>query len=813
VLPQELDDAHFLVARPENDTRLIDALQGELLQLAQLLTVAEGLLTPALLAALKPCAEEDAGPALEELVRLGVLVGAEGGYRFAQEALRRELGARMHGTERDAAHARYGRQLGSVPFASQLDELVSACHRVHDPADHAAQRAVAVLCLRYVLREPDLLSVLVPHLERVVALYRQRGHRGRELLPLLSALGVAAYYSDRAILERYGEELLEGGAELLGLRRARRLQRWLGRKLGLFVALAIAGAGFARQRKNPRVPAFKESLMALFACVGAICGVYTICIDPRRALQVADILEPMTALGPQHTASLLYEFAKNLGHTVQDDIGAAYLRWQRMVARLDRPEGIPGVDDLIRYRYLYGGLYAMGVLECWRDGEGGLAIADRLEQSNIALYRLSADQLRSVFYANRGNLARYEHYRGRAELHAVKRGTAWQVEVWSPMAAITPCQRLYDVMGMKHAVEQLERLARSVESLNDGLSRARGTYELLRKRYEAALAELIHVEREVPRYVVGWGRMCGALARCYNALGRHAEGLAVAERAVAHLTPEDRTFASMNLGLELERVYALVGLREAERAEGHLEELERLHAASENPITRGALAEARVRLALARRDEQAARAAYTDLETHYLGTAAPSLVARVEGVGRELERTFAVHVARTFSDAPATHASTGVGVTVIEHALSELAPVERRMRALGLVLKAAQSERGALCLVEGGAPRVCSASHGFRLPKELSDWLLTRVRALQDEQLEATESDDGDVEDPNLCELGRTRYRLLPLRCTDSDHDGLLGAVVVEEAQIGAAMVSPYVLEAVARRLREPASTVVSALE
>jgi len=192
-----------------------------------------------------------------------------------------------------------------------------------------------------------------------------------------------------------------------------------------------------------------------------------------------------------------------------------------------------------------------------------------------------------------------------------------------------------------------------------------------------------------------------------------------------------------------------------------------------------------------------------------LGTAAPSLVARAESIGREVLRAFADPTEhRATSGAPGSHASTGVGVTVIEHALSELLPVERRARALALVLKAAHSDRGALCVFDGGAPRVCTATDGFKLPKELSQWFLARAQALAEEHVEATASDDGDADDPDLLALGATRYRVLALRTSDGEDDGLLGAVLVEEAQIGAALVSPYVLEAVARRLREPRSTV-----
>jgi len=289
---------------------------------------------------------------------------------------------------------------------------------------------------------------------------RAAGRPNVELIAMLAVLCTGGYYTDRQYAARYGDYTASALQELLGLNLAKRLRRFLGRRLGLFAALFVAAVRFRKHRNNPRVPSFKEAMLLLFNCVATLAGTCIICIDPKSASRYADVIEPLTALGKNHIATFMHEFSRTLADTVRDAYSRVYPRWQQLIARLESKEEIKGMPALLRMRYLGGALYASGVMESQRDDKRALATADRLDALGMQLYQLSAH------YSNQGDLKRFEHHRAQAEQLAIQQGTIWQVETWSPSASITSCLRTHDAMGMKHASEQLARLSQEVVSLD-----------------------------------------------------------------------------------------------------------------------------------------------------------------------------------------------------------------------------------------------------------------------------------------------------------------------------------------------------------
>src|SRR5262249_43432261 len=160
-------------------------------------------------------------------------------------------------------------------------------------------------------------------------------------------------------------------------------------------------------------------------------------IDPALGKKYARVLAPMTALGPDHVATFMHQFCLNLVGTLSDEIGAARHRWIEMIERLDRPNAVKDLPENVFALYLAGALYARGVSECWRDDSRALECAERLETLKLKLYDMSADQVRMMYYANRGDVVLFNRYRERVEVHAIQRGTAWQVETWTFSGLVT----------------------------------------------------------------------------------------------------------------------------------------------------------------------------------------------------------------------------------------------------------------------------------------------------------------------------------------------------------------------------------------
>jgi tetratricopeptide (TPR) repeat protein len=817
VLPQEIADEQLVHTRAEAIEARLLRLPEQARVVGRLLSLRRGLIPLELCVAVAAVEHRVLFAAIEALVREGVLVGAERGYRFVDEACRALLMDELSPADKASGHARLGSFLLSAPQLDAVEELEACVHLLQAGDSLDAERRIANVAQRLALTEPDNTGPSIPALEQALALYRERGRNDYELLPLLVVLAQAGYYVDRRYVARYGSEALAVLGRTLRFELARKLRPFLGRRLSLYAALIVAGIGFARRRRNPRVPSMRETIVSFFACVATLSGVYTVCIDPENAAKVADLLEPWTALGKKHTATFMHEFASNLAATVRDRLGDTYARWQRMIAALEDPAKVPWLPEQLRLRYLGGALYAYGVLECWRDGPGALRIAERLEQSGMKLYEMSADQLRTVYYANQGNLELYDHYRERAEMHAIRRGSAWQVETWAPMASITPFLRVNDAMGMKQSLEQVQRLSKTIPSLALGAARARGAYQLLRRRYKEALPWLEEALAETPLAVVGWARSLGALARAYNALGEHEKARDLCQRTLAQLTPADLEFPAMNLGLQIEYALAQAGLGETARAITLIDGLLDEHGPAQGPLTLGALYEARARISMLAGDEDTCRKYLAEMDTRYRASGIPSLISRCETFGREVRRKFDGSKAPGPGGAsigPPSDSSGNTieqGITQLEQALSDVAlpPHERYERALLLLAEHVALPVGGLWLFQDGEAELVASSG--ELPHELNEWVNERLLAAHGDDVTQTDFDGaGPMGDPYLFPIGLQRHRLFELSVVSGGVEYVVGAVVFAERLGQRCFISVDLLRAIAMKLKTPTTARLS---
>src|SRR6185295_10815626 len=108
----------------------------------------------------------------------------------------------------------------------------------------------------------------------------------------------------------------------------------------------------------------------------------------------------------------------------------------------------------LRERYLSGLVFAMGIMDSQRDDESSVKIADRLDRMGIALYPMSTDQLRAMYYAHQGDARRYMFYRECAEQRAIQQGAIWQNETWTLLVETVVSLRHHDAMSMKRVSEQ-----------------------------------------------------------------------------------------------------------------------------------------------------------------------------------------------------------------------------------------------------------------------------------------------------------------------------------------------------------------------
>lgn len=782
VLPQVIAAEALPANRVDAELARLGRLSAHARELGQALSVREGPLPLDMCAALADIKGHDLFEALESLVREGVFVGSADGYRFARESMRQVLYGEMDRDRLRKTHRRLGHRLLASSEITELERLKAGVHLLRGGDDEQGSRVTALAGKHYGLIELADLGPAAPSLEAALDHFRAVGRPLHEIVSVLAPLALAGYYADRRLAERYGEQAVDALQTVVGLKTAQRLRPFLGRKLGLLVALAIAALGFALKRKNPRVPTFKEAMMLLFNCVAALTGVCTICLDRPKGEKYASVLEPMTALGPNHVATFMHQFCVNLIATIGDRQGEARDKWIRMIERLDQPQATRDLPEHVHVLYLAGALYASGVGECWRDDSRALEYANRLQSLKLKLYEMSADQLRMIYYGNRGNREEFERYRQRVEVHAIQRGTAWQVETWTYSGLITIYARTQDAAGLKDCVVQLKRLSAEMATLRVGHSRALAAYCLVRGTPSETLE--VGGRGERPMELVGWCRGEGIRARAYNALGENAQAKETCVAALSLLTPADLDFCALNLGVQIELARAEAGLGNLSEADVQLRALLEKHGPSGNLLTVGALHEALAELAALRGDEAAFADNVAEVGRWFRETHDPALVARHERLARVASAVATQPTQSTDEQQARNGSSRPPCMMTIIHRLRHGGDHTRAGTAewaLKQLTELTDSQSGYLFLGEGAALS-CAAKFGSSEDESLIvPWVRERLEAFgKDMDVETCVTNE--VAAPTGLEVGDRVYRITVLASNDSG-DGTLGAVVLTSSE------------------------------
>jgi hypothetical protein len=282
------------------------------------------------------------------------------------------------------------------------------------------------------------------------------------------------------------------------------------------------------------------------------------------------------------------------------------------------------------------------VFESFRDGNGALDCAAALDRLGLKLYSMIASALRSIHFANRGDLVQARLHREQVDVHAIQVGSAWQVELWEPAALILVYTQIGDVTEMVRVADRLDALARSYPSLELYARLSRLALTLVRQddggmqadsdaAVRTILTELENLLSSVPaRSFIGWGAVYGFGARALNYTGRHVDAKAMCERALSQLTAADRPFVTLFLNIELELACAEAGLGAITEAQVRMQELNSYHADSDNPLTRGRIHEAFVRIYARAGDWPAFREHLDIMRGWYNRTGTASLIARFE---------------------------------------------------------------------------------------------------------------------------------------------------------------------------------------
>jgi hypothetical protein len=582
---------------------------------------------------------------LDELTRNDVLHADRDGYRFTSMALCDVLLTGMNAKRLEQNHKRLGEAFAALAGESDPALKLDAGWHLIQGADEArgadmiASVAWGAVTVRTLLAN---LHRAGRALEAALLVYGRHRRSIYERMPLLAALAQAGYYEERSWGERYGDAALDALEDISGLRSARRLRRFFGRKLGLVFGILFAVVRFQFLPKSERRYSFATVLIHLFGAVTTLAATAALSLDAERAAKVADVLEPFSVLPARLTPVGIYEFCKGLGEIGRDNEAAAYETFEKLLQRFEDPRYYPTLPADARKIYVAAAHFARSSFAVFRArAEAALESADALERTGFRLYGMIASQVRFLYHMNRGEFAKAAPHREQVELHAAHLGSLWQVETWEAPALILVHTTLSDIVSSTRISHRMELLSRSVPSLKrysrlaqEGLMRSRGD-----PRYTALVGD--DYMSDAPRSYIGWGATMAFLARGYNEIGQYDKAKRVCESTLAHLTDADREYTAHFLGLDMQLAIAEAGLGNPDQGMARVDGLLERFADCDHPLVHGLLHEVRARISFLTGNIPEYERSLAQVEHRFFQTGTPILIAKCKRLAELKQQSLA----------------------------------------------------------------------------------------------------------------------------------------------------------------------------
>jgi serine/threonine-protein kinase len=377
-----------------------------------------------------------------------------------------------------------------------------------------------------------------------------------------------------------------------------------------------------------------------------------------------------------------------------------------------------GLDDELRVWGIRALHYAIGSIEAGLGREPALRHAEELERASG--WEVPAWTVRLSYHLTIGNLREADRCRSQIELLLLQSPVKPQLSAGAVHQHVFAFSLSDDLTGMRRAIPEMEKLARSHPTLAPFVPFTRAEHARICGNYDEAIAR---VEETLSMIAPGehplWPWAVGCRLTTLLALKRTEEAYALAKR-------EFETATVVGLQVMKDHIELPLALIEAEL--GHFdsacERLDRISSRRADThmqgVTLGWAYEARARVALAMGDAQSFTAnAQLCAQQYRRAEGDPALAAKYERLMQDA-RTRGVLVQAELEDALAPE-STDMQATeaiVLEsstaaavHALSACGSAdERAERALRLILDSAGAVDGELYLLEGDALRLAAAS-------------------------------------------------------------------------------------------------------
>ncbi len=530
VIPDELAAHGVAGGLAEAMRARIAGLGPEARSLAEALSVHGGELSLELCVLLaEEKREEQVFASLDELQAHEVLIGSGGSYRFRHDGLREALLGGLDPERRRTLHLRVGESLAAGEVQEDREAEVG-WHLLH-----GGERARGAELLRRAgvrLYRAQSFRDALPPLEAALAHFESAGSAARLCVELRHMLLMAGCMADRAIALRYVDPTVEAFRRYAGVALAARIGRVLGRHLGLALGVLLTFLRWCLTPRRSRGPGPLEALRTFFVVVGYAATVYSISFDLAKLRALLDLVAPL-AIFRKRVPYAVYLLTCNLLAFPLGRLGEVRRRCSELLRILETDRVSP-ISEIDRKTGEGGARYLLALTAVPENDPSYAEELARLERLNLRFYEIGIQQARLCYHRWRGEEEEALAIQASTENLFVRLGSAWQMEAWLPVVSSHTYALTRDVLGLKRAIQVLERLVEQGYGFQAHLALARGEYQRERGELEASRGSLEQARSLLPD---GEGLMrpavLSALAETLLALGDHERAAQVAREGIA----------------------------------------------------------------------------------------------------------------------------------------------------------------------------------------------------------------------------------------------------------------------------------------
>lgn len=669
--------------------------------------------------------------ALDELVAEQILVADGGSYRFAQQALREAI-LRHAGVEARRRHHLRAAETLLASAGSDLALQVEAGRHLLDAGEERRGADMLATAGRvFVLGGggQEAPEHLAQAFEQTLAVYDRQDRSEHEKAAVLFSLIGSAFHTDWQLMLKHAERAILLGLRVTGLGLAAKLRRFLGRRIALIVALVVAAVRFGRAKRRGLQWDLREAIAAFCGIVPAGVGTHNICYNVDTVERLTETATPLTMFGEDHVAGLMHEFCIAQLRMGQSRELEARVILERLVDKYQDPEILEVVGES-HYKAILGGiLFSLGILYAYRVGDSALEVARKLDDLNVRVYAMAADQVRLLHHALRGESEEVQRYLNRVELFAVQGSTTWQAENFWPVLLLTGNVLAGDAIATRRISEQLARRAKELPSLAVYADAANAAYLTLRGDVKEAISVYESILPKLGiRRRVAWASVRAFYGDALNLAGDHARAKEVLEEVLSTMLPGEDEVVSRFLEVQRQLALAEAGLGNHARAAEILDGLLDRWGAQDQPLLVGLLHKARAEVSLLMDDSEGFAAHLAQMKRHFKATRNPALIAQWERLN---EKGMYHHGSSTMLVGPQESESTGSSHTIIDRRLSQISAAPDPWEyALKFILERTEAVAGYLYALKGDGIRLVCASGPHEPPRAVETELAEAMKRM-----------------------------------------------------------------------------------